>query len=128
MEVLEGLDFQLALTSGDLAISAADRWHALLHHPAGRCFLRLPCLHELPGQLAKLLGISCRFKSAIELFDLKVLLKGELNAAVHADLHGGVIASYRQKTNNLLRIARLNRFLRNLSLSSCPVNDACRSC
>ena len=49
--------------------------------------LRLPGLHELPGQLAQLIGVGCRFQGAIELFDLKALLDGELDAAVHADLH-----------------------------------------
>ena len=116
MEVLSVSGLQTVIMPGGLLISATDRWHALLHHPAGGCFLRLPGLHELPGQLAQLIGVGCRFQGAIELFDLKALLNGELNAAVHADLHEGVIAKYPQKTNNLLQIARLSRFLRNLSL------------
>ena len=116
------------LTSGALAISAVDRWNPLLHHPAGGCLLRLPCLHELSGQLTQLFRVGCRFQGAIELFDLKALLDGELNAAVHVDLHEGVIARYRQKTNNLLQIARISRFFRNLSLNRCSWDCVCRWC
>ena len=120
-------------TAGGLAVSAADRRHALPHHPTGGCLLRLPRRHELPGQLTQLIGVSRCFQGAIELFDLKALLNCELDAAVHVDLHEGVTASYRQKANNLLQIARLSRFLRNFSLKRlnrelCLFWCSCLSC
>ena len=53
MEVLSVSGLQTVFMPGGLLIRSTDRWHALLHHPVRGCFLRLPCLHELPGQLAR---------------------------------------------------------------------------
>jgi hypothetical protein len=73
----------------------------------------------LSGQLSKLIGILGCFEGTIELLDLKVLLGGELDASVHADLHAGVHARYRDEPNVLLQITRLCQFF-----SASSPNDA----
>ena len=98
--------------------TAWDEWrHFLLEHPAGGGFLGLPGLHQLSGQLAKLIGILGCFEGTIELLDLEVLLGGEFDASVHADLHAGVHATYRDEPNVLLQITRLCRFFSASSLN-----------
>ena len=96
-----------------LALSIrGDEWrHVLFENPAGRCFLCLPGLHELSGQLAKLLRVLCGVEGSIELFDLKMLLGRELNTAVHANLHWGVHERYLDGPNFLLPITPFRRVL-----------------
>jgi hypothetical protein len=71
----------------------------------------------LSGQLAKLIGILGCFEGTIELLDLEVLLGGELDASVHADLQAGVHARYRDEPNVLLQITRLCRLFSASSLN-----------
>jgi len=55
----------------------------LIQDPAGCCFLGLPSLQELLGQISQLGGITGGIKGTVELFDVKQLFGGELNSCGH---------------------------------------------